>query len=203
MIGQNLRARYSNGVITPSEPVDLPEGCAVTVNVPASAAAADAPAPASPSPAHSHKPRILDIIEEIHREFPPDQLGGTSSRLRPQQWALQEALPLRPPQGSGLVRTVFADAGYWIALLQPRDRVHRPAQAMAVELADDTVVTTDMVLVEVSNRCRAAEGLPAARRSSSCCDCSRIRKRRSSRQRPSSSAPPLGAMPIDQTNAGA
>lgn len=75
MTSQTIRARYANGVVTPLEPLDLPEGCEVTVNVPVSAAAADPPTPASPSPAHSHKPRILEIIEEIHREFPPEQWG--------------------------------------------------------------------------------------------------------------------------------
>ena len=49
------------------------------------------------------------------------------------------------------MRTAFADSGYWIALLQPSDRVHRHAQAMAVEFANDSIVTTDMVLVEVFN----------------------------------------------------
>ncbi len=50
-----------------------------------------------------------------------------------------------------MTRTFFADSSNWIALLRPRDRVHRPAQAMAVELAGDIVVTTEMLLVEVFN----------------------------------------------------
>lgn len=50
-----------------------------------------------------------------------------------------------------MTRTFFADSSNWIALLRPRDRVHRPAQPMAVELADEIVVTTEMLLVEVFN----------------------------------------------------
>ena len=49
------------------------------------------------------------------------------------------------------MRTVLVDSRYCIASLQPRDRVHRHAPAMAVDLADDTVVMADIVLVEVSN----------------------------------------------------
>ena len=75
MTSQTIRARYANGVITPLEPLDLPEGCEVTVNVPVSAAAVDAPAPALTSPAYLRKPRILEIIEEIHRDYPPDEWG--------------------------------------------------------------------------------------------------------------------------------
>ena len=44
---------------------------------------------------------------------------------------------------------VFADSGYFIALLQPGDRVHRNARAMASVLRDDAIVTTEMVLVEL------------------------------------------------------
>ena len=46
-----------------------------------------------------------------------------------------------------MVRTVFADAGYWIALSTPRDE-HRMAQDVARQLAPLRIVTTEMVLVE-------------------------------------------------------
>lgn len=47
------------------------------------------------------------------------------------------------------MRVVFADSGYFIALLQPDDRVHRSARAMATDSEDDAIVTTEMVLVEL------------------------------------------------------
>ena len=44
---------------------------------------------------------------------------------------------------------VFADAGYWIALLHTGDRLHVRARAVAAGLGSATIVTTHMVLVEV------------------------------------------------------
>ena len=46
---------------------------------------------------------------------------------------------------------VFADAGYWIALLNPRDRLHDVARATAADPALDLIVTTQMVLTETLN----------------------------------------------------
>lgn len=48
-----------------------------------------------------------------------------------------------------MMSAVFADSGYFIALLQPDDRVHRSARAMSTDLEDDAIVTTEMVLVEL------------------------------------------------------
>ena len=60
-----FRARYANGVLTPLEPLDLSEGCEVTVDVLADDESGDAT-----SPAEARQPRILEIVDEIHREFP-------------------------------------------------------------------------------------------------------------------------------------
>ncbi len=46
---------------------------------------------------------------------------------------------------------VFADAGYWIALWNPRDALHRQAMAFADALESSDIVTTQLVLVEALN----------------------------------------------------
>ena len=46
---------------------------------------------------------------------------------------------------------LFADSGYWIALLHPRDQMHERAMSVAVGLGDVPIVTTQMALAEVLN----------------------------------------------------
>jgi uncharacterized protein len=46
---------------------------------------------------------------------------------------------------------VFADTGYWIALLNSADGLHSKALALADSLWRRPVVTTDLVLVELLN----------------------------------------------------
>ena len=46
---------------------------------------------------------------------------------------------------------VFADTGYWIALLNPRDSLHTRARELSNDHADATIVTTEMVLTELLN----------------------------------------------------
>jgi predicted nucleic acid-binding protein len=46
---------------------------------------------------------------------------------------------------------VFADAGYWIALLNPRDGLHAKALAVSAGLDKALIVTSEMVLTEVLN----------------------------------------------------
>lgn len=41
---------------------------------------------------------------------------------------------------------LFADSGYWIALWNPRDSLHRQALSIADSLGASDVVTTQMVL---------------------------------------------------------
>ena len=47
------------------------------------------------------------------------------------------------------MRTLFADAHYWVALLNPRDQWHRAARRAAAEYASARLVTTEAVLVEL------------------------------------------------------
>lgn len=46
---------------------------------------------------------------------------------------------------------VFADTGYWIALLNPRDDLHHKAAATSRSYSPDEIVTTEMVLTEFLN----------------------------------------------------
>jgi len=47
--------------------------------------------------------------------------------------------------------TLFSDAVYWVALLNPQDQWHQTARGAAAEYASDPLVTTEPVLVEVLN----------------------------------------------------
>ena len=44
---------------------------------------------------------------------------------------------------------VFADTGYWVAMLLPSDRLSERASRVVVSLGEITIVTTQMVLIEV------------------------------------------------------
>ena len=46
---------------------------------------------------------------------------------------------------------VFADTGYWVAIANSRDGLHRRATALAEQFAESRIVTSEMVLVEVLN----------------------------------------------------
>ena len=46
---------------------------------------------------------------------------------------------------------VFADAGYWIALLNPRDQLHTKAITVSNTLQGRLIVTSQMVLTEFLN----------------------------------------------------
>lgn len=50
------------------------------------------------------------------------------------------------------MRRVFADAGYWIALLNARDGLHAKALEVSATLGRSRIVTSEMVLTEVLNR---------------------------------------------------
>jgi predicted nucleic acid-binding protein len=65
------------------------------------------------------------------------------------------------------MKRIFADTGYWIALLNPRDELHSRAVAAAHSYSEDQIVTSEMVLVEFLNgfsdrglRLRAAASKP-------------------------------------------
>lgn len=44
--------------------------------------------------------------------------------------------------------TLFADSGYWIALIDTRDQLHSRARSASARLNDFEIVTTQMALVE-------------------------------------------------------
>jgi predicted nucleic acid-binding protein len=58
---------------------------------------------------------------------------------------------------------VYADAGYWIALLNPRDQLHLKATAVSRSLQGRQIVTSQMVLTEFLNH-YAALGQPFRQR---------------------------------------
>jgi predicted nucleic acid-binding protein len=46
---------------------------------------------------------------------------------------------------------IFADTGYWIALVDPQDNLHQKATSLTTTLTSATIVTTEMVFAEVLN----------------------------------------------------
>jgi predicted nucleic acid-binding protein len=46
---------------------------------------------------------------------------------------------------------VFADTGYWIALLTPRDGLHKEAHRLYATLTGTEIVTSEWVLIELLN----------------------------------------------------
>lgn len=61
------------------------------------------------------------------------------------------------------MNAVFADAGYWIALFNPRDQLHAKAIMVSGTLQDRPIVTSQMVLTEFLNH-YAALGQPFRQR---------------------------------------
>jgi predicted nucleic acid-binding protein len=49
------------------------------------------------------------------------------------------------------MKTVFADTGYWIALLDPQDTLNPNAIQCSMNLAQATICTSEMVLTEFLN----------------------------------------------------
>lgn len=49
------------------------------------------------------------------------------------------------------MRFIFADTGYWVALLNPSDNLHQKAINLAQALQPARIVTSEMVLTEVLN----------------------------------------------------
>jgi predicted nucleic acid-binding protein len=61
------------------------------------------------------------------------------------------------------MNAVFADAGYWIALFNPRDQLHTQALTISNALQGRTIITSQMVLTEFLNH-DAALGQPFRQR---------------------------------------
>lgn len=49
------------------------------------------------------------------------------------------------------MKTVFADTGYWIALLDPQDTLHSKAINLSITLTQVQIITSEMVLTEILN----------------------------------------------------
>lgn len=49
------------------------------------------------------------------------------------------------------MKFIFADTGYWVALLNPRDNLHLKAKRLAQSLQPVHIFTSEMVLAEVLN----------------------------------------------------
>jgi len=49
------------------------------------------------------------------------------------------------------MKTVFADTGYWIALLDPQDTLHPKAINVSITLTQVQIYTSEMVLTEILN----------------------------------------------------
>lgn len=47
------------------------------------------------------------------------------------------------------MKTVFADTGYWAALLNPKDQLHGKAAQVSAQLGKFRILTTEMVLDEL------------------------------------------------------
>lgn len=49
------------------------------------------------------------------------------------------------------MRRVFADTGYWVALLNPKDELHQKARNISKQMDSLYILTSEMVLAEVLN----------------------------------------------------
>ncbi len=49
------------------------------------------------------------------------------------------------------MKKVFADTGYWIALLNPEDDLHPKARQIAIYLSSTQIVTSQMIFTELLN----------------------------------------------------
>jgi predicted nucleic acid-binding protein len=49
------------------------------------------------------------------------------------------------------MKIIFADTGYWIAILDPQDNLHQRATALTASLTSTTIVTSELIFTEVLN----------------------------------------------------
>jgi predicted nucleic acid-binding protein len=49
------------------------------------------------------------------------------------------------------MKQIFADTGYWIGLVNPRDKIHKKVIKITQQLSSVRLLTTEMVLVELLN----------------------------------------------------
>jgi len=60
------------------------------------------------------------------------------------------------------MRKAFADTGYWIALVNPRDQLHAKAVGVTLQFASVQILTSEMVLAEMLNAFSDAGALRVA-----------------------------------------
>ena len=120
----------------------------------------DTEAAAKDAPSSGNGPEsILQLFERLRNSVPPDAWADLPTDFGQEQ----KTLPLRISKGDdGLMRTLFADAGYWIALLYSGDQLHERATTVAAGLEPVAIVTTQMALAEALNHLQAeASGFDA------------------------------------------
>jgi uncharacterized protein len=61
------------------------------------------------------------------------------------------------------MRSIFADTGYWVALLHPRDELHQKAVQLAQATQSDRIVTSEMVLTDSNSKFNDYAGHPPAK----------------------------------------
>lgn len=49
------------------------------------------------------------------------------------------------------MKTVFADTGYWVAILNPKDSLHQTSVSVTASLSSFCIVTSEMVFTEALN----------------------------------------------------
>lgn len=68
MTTRQIKAHFRGGVFVPDEAIELEDGCEAQIIVDDQITAEDAGDSV-------RRPRILEIVDDIHREFPPEQWG--------------------------------------------------------------------------------------------------------------------------------
>jgi len=72
---QTIRARYANGVVTPLEPLELPEGCELEIAFTVRESGSGGMSVAAPVPASTSSRglgAVWEIAERLHRKYPAD-----------------------------------------------------------------------------------------------------------------------------------
>ena len=122
-----VKATYANGVLTPLEPLDLEQ---VTVAIEA-------------RPPSEGATSVLELIDELHEAH-----RISAGTICQPTWRSTTSTISTAIRRTASVSDVFADSGYWIALLDSRDRLHARARAITETLGTRRIVTTHMVLAE-------------------------------------------------------
>ena len=74
--------------------------------------------------------------------------GRLVTVLPPREFLLSTD-PLASAWKRFLMKVIFADTGYWVALLNPKDTLHEKAESVSSSLGQAKILTTEMVLDEL------------------------------------------------------